>query len=154
MIIISLIWPQSESYTYFYPKFLYFNLFQGTVLFFQNQYQRKRHYVALTLGKAKDIDMPSSETITEMPVDLVLLIPSLYAVYCAEMYVAYLCLLFSYTHRFDDNDNGIVQLFFIGLGFLVLSIGNAFTTSNVLLKKGKKCYPKLTRRESIDNKKK
>jgi hypothetical protein len=38
---------------------------QGLVMLFQNNYQRKRLYVRKTLGKARAIDVDSSETLVE-----------------------------------------------------------------------------------------
>ena len=47
----------------------------------QNHYQKSRHYVRRSLGKAKDIDVVSTETIREKPTNLKVLVPVLYLTY-------------------------------------------------------------------------
>lgn len=47
----------------------------------QSWYQRRRHYVSTSLGKAKDIDLVDTETIVEKPTDLIILVPLLFLTY-------------------------------------------------------------------------
>ena len=47
----------------------------------QSFYQRRRHYVRTSLGKAKDIDLADTETLVEKPTDLAILVPLLFLTY-------------------------------------------------------------------------
>lgn len=50
MSIVALTWPITELHHYFRPQFNIYFLFQGFVQFLQAYYQKKRHYVAVSLG--------------------------------------------------------------------------------------------------------
>lgn len=78
--LIMLVWP-SESLLLRSTELLYFGLFQGLVMLAQNIYQKRRSYVRKSLGKAKQVDVDTSETLVEKPTDLKVLIPLLYALY-------------------------------------------------------------------------
>jgi protein-tyrosine-phosphatase len=109
--------------------FLSFALFQGLIMAVQNNYQSKRNYVRKTLGKAKQFDVDSSETLVEKPADLKILIPLLYALYCAEFYWGIHSILAFYYNR------TLWPVLIIGVLFLVLGLGNSFTTAKVLVSK-------------------
>ena len=136
MMIGGLIWPQSASFCYYHPRTLVFSLLQGIVLFFQGQYQRRRHYVSRSLGKATEYDAPSTETISEKPTDLMTLIPALYVVYAAELYIGFDALYFA-SHADRVLDMGLFQMFLVGTFFIILGVGNLFTTTAVLMAKKK-----------------
>lgn len=149
--VIILLWPVCESSQKFMPTLLYFLAFQGVILFFQNSYQKKRHYVARCLGKAKDVDMSSTETISEKPVDLKMLVPALFLVYVAELYVGGDMIYFGLLHL---SDAGLVPMCLTGICLIILGVGNAITTSNVLFWKHKKSIinERKHAQESLKNK--
>ncbi len=126
--VIMLLYPHpliDRHITYF----LYFAFVQGLVMFFQNLYQSKRIYVRKSLGKAKAIDVDSTETLVEKPMDLKWLVPMLYGLYLCELFFSSWC-MFDYW-----RNPSVHQLGAIGIGFGMLGIGNAVTTGRVLVSK-------------------
>jgi len=111
---------------------LWFGLAQGIIMLLQNFYQVRRSYARVSMGKAQPIDVERSETIVEKPVDLQILVPLLFAIYAFEFYAGCDGILF-WFHMNEWVANW--EVLTIGLGFLVLAIGNAVTTGMVLLSK-------------------
>jgi hypothetical protein len=153
--LLAMIFPNPYVLGRFRSDFLWFALLQGTIMYMQNAYQKKRLYVRKTLGKAKAIDVDSSETLVEKPTDLKLLIPLLYALYAVEILtgVWFVRDFFSYPSFHTDessvstfsslNGNNIhfptpsypLSTLVVGAGFLLLGLGNAYSTLFVLLSK-------------------
>ena len=142
-----LLWPD-DFISHRYHRLMLFGVIQGAVMLCQFLYQSKRSYVRKTLGKAKSIDVDATETIVEKPTDLAWLVPLLYALYCYEWYIG--CdVLYGWWmgHRawrwvpgWGEGDGvgwggGQLHLVWIGLGFMVLAVGNAITTTAVLVGK-------------------
>ena len=73
--LLMLLFPNDYIMGHRLWEMLWFGLLQGGVMLFQNSYQKKRLYVRKTLGKAKSIDVDSTETLVEKPTDLSILIP-------------------------------------------------------------------------------
>ena len=147
LTFILLLWPD-DFISHRYHRLMLFGVIQGAVMLCQYFYQSKRSYVRKTLGKAKSIDVDATETIVEKPTDLKWLVPLLYALYCYEWYIG--CdVLYGWWmgHRgrrwvpsWGEGEEvgwggGQLHLVWIGLGFMVLAVGNAITTTAVLVGK-------------------
>ena len=142
-----LLWPD-DFISHRYRRLMLFGVIQGAVMLCQYLYQSKRSYVRKTLGKAKSIDVDATETIVEKPTDLKWLVPLLYALYCYEWYIG--CdVLYGWWmgHRgrrwvpsWGEGEEvgwggGQLHLVWIGIGFMALAVGNAITTTAVLVGK-------------------
>lgn len=120
-------------------ELLTFGALQGCVMMFQNNYQKKRLYTRKALGKAKAIDVESTETLVEKPTDLKILIPMLFILYFCELWFG-MSFLYHYLTDDDGSGNRIVyplSVFILGCSFIILGIGNAYTTGRVLVSKSK-----------------
>lgn len=115
-------------------EFLWFGLLQGVIMLIQNRYQQRRSYVRKTLGKATQVDVDTSETLVEKPTDLKILIPLLYALYLYEVLFGVRC-FWQWFSQPNETQPGAVLT--IGFGFLLLGVGNAYTTALVLTSKNR-----------------
>lgn len=127
MALLMLLFPE-DCILDFQREFCWFAVFQGIVMLLQNAYQAKRSYVRKSLGKAKEIDVDSTETLIEKPVNLSLLVPLLFVVYAVEFVMA--LQLFQLPQH-------CLPATLLGVGFLVISIGNSVTTCVTVLTKQK-----------------
>jgi hypothetical protein len=116
-----------------FVRFFGFCIFQGAVMLVQMWYQTNRNYVRKSVGKAKQIDVDAAETIVEKPTDLKILVPLLFAVYIAELYLGIDLLYFWWVG--GERARASPQLALVGVLMVVLCIGNAYTTGNVLASK-------------------
>ena len=136
LALIMLLWPNplllSETRL---AEMMAFGLVQGLVMLFQNNYQKKRLYVRKTLGKARAIDVDSSETLVEKPTDLAVLVPMLFGLYAMELFFGG-CFIRDYLSRTSEMPFPFSVLV-MGVAFVVLAVGNAFTTGMVLVSKSK-----------------
>ena len=135
--LIMLLWPNPYLVTARLAEMLWFGLVQGLVMLFQNNYQKKRLYVRKTLGKAKAIDIDSSETLVEKPTDLSVLIPMLFALYALELWFGVSFMLDWVRMRHGQHMHYPLSVLVMGVAFCVLAVGNAVTTGIVLLSKSK-----------------
>jgi hypothetical protein len=133
--LIMLLWPNPYLVTGRLTEMLGFGLVQGLVMLFQNNYQKKRLYVRKTLGKAKAIDVDSSETLVEKPTDLSVLIPMLFALYAIELWFG-ISFMQDWV-RHGKEMHYPLSVLVMGVAFCVLAVGNAFTTGLVLVSKSK-----------------
>lgn len=134
--IMMLLFPNDYVITGRLVEMLVFGAIQGFVMLFQNNYQKKRLYTRKALGKARAIDVESSETLVEKPTDLKILIPMLFILYIIELWFGG---SFIY-HYLNDRAGAIkypVSIFIIGCAFVILGVGNAYTTGLVLVSKSK-----------------
>lgn len=115
-------------------EMLWFGLTQGLVMMFQNNYQKKRLYTRKALGKAKAIDIDSTETLVEKPTDLSILIPMLFILYAMELWFG---ATFIYHYLIDSRleIEYPVSVLILGVAFVILGLGNAYTTGIVLVSK-------------------
>lgn len=151
--VVCLLWPPSStSYRLFLPQLLSFLALQGLIMMLQNNYQKARHYVRRSLGKAQDIDVASSETIREKPTNLKLLVPALALTYLAEIYLGATAILHAARGWTALSGTGEpVCLLLLGCLFAVLGFGNAATTFWVLYRKSRKQNQLLKRRSSMSS---
>jgi hypothetical protein len=147
-----LLWPNSYTVKHRMKEMLWFALAQGLVMLFQNNYQKKRLYVRKTLGKAKAIDVDTSETIVEKPSDLKILIPMLFLLYAVE---AWFGTTFIYDYKYALEEKAVYPegVLVMGFAFLVLAIGNAYTTGIVLLSKSRVRQLKAAIQDRVTGKK-
>jgi len=135
---LMLLWPSAYMLHARRLELLVFGLLQGLIMLFQNNYQKRRLYVRKTLGKAKAIDVESSETLVEKPTDLQALIPMLFVLYAIELWFGAPALLYCWqagTAFWSSSGAATVPL--MALAFLVLAVGNAWTTGRVLVSKSR-----------------
>jgi hypothetical protein len=146
---LMLLWPSTYMMRERRTELLAFGLLQGLTMLFQNNYQKRRLYVRKTLGKAKAIDVESSETLVEKPTDLKALIPMLFLLYAIELWFGASFLMHCWrVGRVGllSSSAGIAghapasanpSVLLMGLAFIVLAIGNAWTTGLVLVSKSR-----------------
>ena len=128
--VVTLLLPR-DRYASTIAPFMWFLLFQGVIMVVQNRYQGKRHYVRRSLGKAKDIDVATSETIAEKSSDLKFLVPLLVVTYVAEI-----CLgLAACWASLDAGLRTTWPMASIGAAFVLLGLGNTWTTVSTLIDK-------------------
>ena len=151
--LLILLYPDDFCHPNRHTRLMLFGLAQGAVMLCQYLYQAKRSYVRKTLGKARSIDVDTTETLVEKPTDLQWLVPLLYALYLYEGYIG-LSTLARFLHEEEDTWTvGVVRwhgrpwhLVWIGLGCLTLAVGNTITTSLVLVSKQKlRTWTKMVR---------
>lgn len=149
--LIMLLWPNPYLTSDRIQEMLWFGLVQGLVMLFQNNYQKKRLYVRKTLGKAKAIDTDSGETLVEKPTDLAVLIPMLFSLYAIELWFG-VSFIRKYL-QYDPNMRFPASVLVMGLAFIVLAVGNAWTTGIVLVSKSKTRHLKQMVMERVMGKK-
>lgn len=132
--LVILIFPRSVQDAW--ARFLWFALAQGFVMMVSNRYQANRHYARRALGKAKEVDVETTETLVEKPTDLFALVPMLYCVYAFEIYFG------AYIYMCNQSDPAGWVL---GTVWAVLGVGNAVTTSRVLCSRARARWPKKAR---------
>eukprot|EP01083_Nonionella_stella_P104264 298572_1 len=112
----------------------YFFFYQGLVMLLQNDYQKNRHYARKALAKKSQLDPTTSEVIDETPhAKYKLLLPALYATYCAQLCISIYFLFLSSYNALSQLKS--IQIIAMAICWFVLSIGNASTLSKVLKKK-------------------
>eukprot|EP01083_Nonionella_stella_P189991 703842_1 len=113
--------------------FLWFFVFQGTVMLFQNVYQSKRHYARVATGKANVMDVGPAETLVEKPSNLISLVPLLYLTYILEIIIGGLMIATACTtgHGFSVSWKVLAQ----GIMWIAQGAGNSVTVAAVLMKK-------------------
>ncbi len=110
--------------------FFWFCILQGVVMLVQAWYQHNRSYARKAVGKAKQHDVHSTETLLEKPSDLKLLVPLLFGLYAAELVLGADLALFWYYEAPNSY-----PLLGVALLMMVLGVGNALCTASVLAEK-------------------
>jgi hypothetical protein len=112
-------------------------IWQGLIMFLQNKYQERRHYVRTSLGKTNQTDSYSTETLIEKPTDLKVLIPLLFITYLIEISISINSLLNTQLTLIKGKGLSHDQWSAIcsAVLFLILGVGNALTTLNVVRRK-------------------
>lgn len=107
----------------------YFLVFQGVVTVMQIWYQKRRHKIRVSIGKAKEHDIATSETLVEKPHDLKLLVPLLYTLYTLEIFGGFYFVCWLQGSRWVNVLMGAI--------WIVIGVGNLITTSQTLFAKAK-----------------
>jgi hypothetical protein len=138
--VILITWPDSPTYARFVPYWNVFLVYQGVVQMMQLFYQKRRDYTNRALGRTGRMDVSFSETLTEFPRELVLLVPFLYGSYIWQVWMG-LQLLSMLVFELDPLHvhwtlyREEVQVGVTGVVALVLGLGNFITTTLTLLEK-------------------
>ena len=137
MAVVFLTWPDAPVYNTYKQQYVLYILFQGFVQLFQNNYQRARHYTSRALGHAGSMDVPMTETITEVP--SILLIIVIYVNQFLQIYngSSLLYTLVTELKLWQPMGNYKEELQCLTLGILVITvgIGNFMATTYTLLRK-------------------
>jgi hypothetical protein len=134
--VLLVLWPESDIYFSVIKFASYFEILQGFVLFMQNAYQDRRHYVRTSLGKTKDTDLTNTETLVEKPVDLKILVPILIVLYLTEIWLSGVCL---YSLRFAVRWSAdFFMLILCAILIAWIGIGNISATASTLIQKSQK----------------
>eukprot|EP00898_Chlorokybus_atmophyticus_P007067 jgi/Chlat1/7361/Chrsp59S06978 len=141
MALTTLTWqidgPDCAEKQVFVARFLSWALLQGIVMLLQNRYQRKRTYTRIALGKASTMDVVGGES-SSVSTELWLLYPLLFALQGFQFYNATLLLESVFRQKF------MWQLFVCGVLFMVMAIGNTYSTAATLVRKiGKGRYSSI-----------
>jgi len=138
--LIFLTWPHGPAYLSFKQDYLYFCVLQGFVQLVQNRYQKQRHYTLMSLGKARPMDITSTETISEPPPSsfMIVLVP----VFCSHIlqtYIGYALLRVCFTDLNVWQNPSMyqeeMQTFATGVIAILLGVGNFYATMKALGKK-------------------
>ncbi|GBG34014.1 Transmembrane protein 120-like [Hondaea fermentalgiana] len=75
--VVWLVWPPTDLYISYVPYVTYLICYTGLVQTMQIMFYRKRDYANRALGKTGHMDISYPETLTELPKELVVLVPFL-----------------------------------------------------------------------------
>ena len=138
--VILITWPDSPTYARFIPYWNVFLVYTGFVQMLQLAYQKKRDYTNRALGRTARLDVSFSETLTEFPKELVLLVPFLIGSYAWQVWIG-LQLLTVLIFEFDPLHTHWtlyreeVQVFITGCAIIVMGVGNFVSTVLTILDK-------------------
>ncbi|CEO95353.1 Transmembrane protein 120 like protein [Plasmodiophora brassicae] len=128
--VATLVWHDGPGYRWFIGNATKLMIWQGLIMLFQTQYQKSRHYVRMSLGKAGELDVPSSETLVEKPTNLTILVPLLYITYALQLFTGTTLILKSTVFP-----GSLWNFVIIGTLMCLLGVGNSIATLRVLRKK-------------------
>jgi len=130
-----------NDYQGYFAYLTYLSLWNGCVMWVQNQYQEARHYARVAMGKASIFDGTTSETLVEAPSQsstwYYFLVPLLYMTYMFEIILAGYCFsefLYNYTRQ---NRVRIFEMEFllVCVVWIAIAFGNVTTTSRIVYAK-------------------
>ena len=138
--VILITWPSSPTYLKFTPYWNLFLTYQGFCQMLQLAYQSRRDYANRALGRAGRMDVAFSETLTEFPKELVMLVPFLYIAFLWQIALGVMLLRtlaseFDVLHTHWTMFREEVQMFISGCVCIILGVGNSITTFAVLKRK-------------------
>jgi len=96
--VVWLVWPQTEIYLSYVPYVTCLCLYTGVVQSMQILFYQKRDYANRALGKTGHMDISYPETLTELPKELLILVPFLFI---AQVWQMLLGLSFLKTFFFE-----------------------------------------------------
>ena len=142
--LVFLTWPHGPAYLAFKQKYLYFCVLQGFVQLVQNTYQKQRHYTLMSLGKAKAMDISSTETIVEPPPasnrgSLAFVLIFVFISQSLQMYTGWILVskVFFELNLWQNPSNYREELQTLTAGVIgiILGVGNFLATMSTLWKK-------------------
>ena len=141
--VMLITWPDTPTYARIAPYWQSFLLYQGFVQVLLFSYQKRRDYANRALGRTQRIDVSYSETLTEFPRELVLLVPFLLFGYFWQVALGFYLLNILFVEMNPLNKHWTeyreeVQCTICGGVALFLGIGNIITTVTTLWMKSKK----------------
>ena len=137
MAIVFLTWPDAPVYNTYKMQYVMYILFQGFVQLLQNNYQRARHYTSRALGHAGSMDVPMTETITEVPsllLVVVIYINQFLQIYNGSSLLYTVCTELRLLQPLGNYKEEL-QCFAIGVLVITVGIGNFLATTYTLLRK-------------------
>jgi hypothetical protein len=123
-------WPITTSYHAFRDQFMLFSLYLNCVQVLQFYYQRGTLYKMRAMGKRHNMDITVDGFMSWMLRNLIFLLPFLFVAYLFQFYNAYT--LYQISRRPDCHEWQVTALAAL---FLTLSVGNMFTTLQVVMRK-------------------
>mmetsp|Transcript_9580 Transcript_9580/g.16816 ORF Transcript_9580/g.16816 Transcript_9580/m.16816 type:complete len:406 (-) Transcript_9580:238-1455(-) len=141
--VIWLAWPPTDLYMSYIPYITGLCLYTGLVQAMQILFYRKRDYANRALGKTGHMDISYPETITELPKELLILVPFLLSVHTIQIFVG---LSFAKTFLFETDVFGKhwteyreeLQLAAMALLTLFVGGGNFISTVQTVISKANK----------------
>ena len=154
---------ESEPFKVFGEGMLLFNIMQGLVMILQTYYQRRRLYTRIALGKSSKMDVASADASAasgQMLLFPVLVLLQAYQLYMGVNMIVYHAgalvspegWLDEFPHSSDLRSSRTV--FFCGLLFLILGLGNFFSTLATLNAKRRKVMRRISSRDGLGELKK
>lgn len=137
--VVLLVWPATSLYEAYVPYLTTFAFYNGIVMNVQNYYHKTREYANRALGNIKNLDITYPETITEVPKELLVLLPFLFI---AQVWEIWLGLSLLKTFLFQTNVEKSwteyreeLQIFSTGVLQLTMGVGNMVVTIQTIQKK-------------------
>lgn len=132
--IMMLTWPKTEHYLAFRSGFYLYSLYTALLQIMQHKYQKKRLYIAKTLGKADPFDIANADS-TPMQVErsFFVLLPFIFFGHGIQFYFANLLLRLFWRQESRME----WQVLGVGLTFLILGTFNVITMIEVIYNKFK-----------------
>jgi hypothetical protein len=134
---MSLTWPDGVCYQIFRKQFLIFSLYLSVVQWLQCQYQRGCLYRLRSLGERHSMDITVDGFHSWMFKGLTFLLPFLVIAYIFQLYNAFVL-----VHIYWENDSAEWQVLGLASLFLILALGNGWTTAQV-------CWRKINERSKV-----
>lgn len=140
--VMLITWPNTTTYARIAPYWQFFLLYQGFVQGLQLLYQQRRDYANRALGRTQRMDVSFSETLTEFPKELVLLVPFVILAHLWQVTLGFFLLNIVFMemdpmHTYWTAYREEVQCFVCGVLAVFLGLGNMLTTFNTLWNKSK-----------------
>ena len=135
-----LVWPPTDIYLSYVPSVTALCLYTGVVQTLQILFFQRRDYANRALGKAGHMDVSYPETITELPKELLVLVPFLFIgqVWQILLGLSFVGTFFTECHIFDKNWTEYrEELQVLSSAVLALTLGIGNFVSTVLTVKNK-----------------
>jgi len=131
--VVWLVWPLTETYLSFVPYVTCLCFYTGLVQAIQIMFYKKRDYANRALGKTEHMDVSYPETLTELPKELLLLIPFLFVAHIWQMGLGFSFLHTLYTSPTLFSQNWTawreeLQIFWSGVIGIILGFCNFVST--------------------------
>ena len=144
MSVIILTWNwETPSYKFFYPQMMVFTICQGTVQILMNRYQIGRLYNLVARGEASRMDVTAETIDPRFVPSMSFLMPFLLIMQLFQGYNALTLFYFIYHNPFCSW-----HAVAVGIIFMILSIGNLWTTLGTFLRKKLSSSPPEKRSKS------
>jgi len=151
-VVVWLVWPLTDIYLSYVPYVTLLSFYTGLVQSLQILFYRKRDYANRALGKSGPMDVSYPETLTELPKELLILVPFLFV---AQLWQVALGLSFFRTLATECNIfskhwteyKEELQVFASGVFSVVLGMGNFISTILTVYSKARSKRFKLQNEE-------
>jgi len=149
---------ESDAFKHFGEGMLLFNIMQGLVMILQTYYQRRRLYTRIALGKSSKMDVASADSSAAS--GQMLLFPVLFLLQAYQLYMGLIMIVYhagalaspeGWLDEFPQSSDlrSSRTVFFCGVFFIVLGLGNFFSTLATLNAKRRKVMRRISSRESF-----